>query len=98
MNTIAICNLFIKGGSIDISMNGKSKSKWSFDTEGKILKITDKDNEENHTISDIEELGDAMMAYFEENKDEILQKTLETNMKKSKSKEGTPLTNLSTIC
>ncbi|MFR7962747.1 MAG: hypothetical protein ACLU5H_02060 [Alphaproteobacteria bacterium] len=88
MNTIDICNLFINGGSIDISMNGKSKSKWSFDTEDKILKITDKDNEETHIISDIEELGDAMMAYFNENKDEINQKTLDTNMKKSKSKLG----------
>ncbi len=88
MNTIDICNLFINGGSIDISMNGKSKSKWSFDTEDKILKITDKDNEENHIITDIEELGDAMMAYFNENKDEINQKTLDTNMKKSKSKLG----------
>lgn len=88
MNTIDICNIFMSGGSIEISMNGKSKSVWSFETETNTLKITGKGIEEEHTIADVVELGEEMLKFFETNKAEIMEKTLETNMKKSQSKLG----------
>lgn len=88
MNTIDICNILMSGGSIEISMNGRSKSVWSFDTETNTLKITGKGIEENHIISDVTELGEEMLKFFETNKAEIMKKTLDTNMKKSQSKLG----------
>ena len=88
MNTIDICNILMNGGSIEISMNGRSKSVWSFETETKTLKITGKGIEENHIIADVAELGEEMLKFFEENKTKIMQKTLKTNMKKSQSKLG----------
>lgn len=88
MNSIDICNLFISGGSTEILMNGQSKSVWSFDEKTSILTIQQKNKEQKYIIDNIEELGEKMMQYFEEHQSEILQKTLETNMKKSKSKEG----------
>lgn len=88
MNTIDICNILMSGGSVEISMNGKAKSVWSFEIETNTLKITGKGIEENHIIADVAELGAEMLKFFEENKAEIMQKTLETNMKKSQSKLG----------
>lgn len=88
MNSIDICNLFISGGSTEILMNGQSKSVWSFDEKTSILAIQQKNKKQEYIIDNIEELGEKMMQYFEEHQSEILQKTLETNMKKSKSKEG----------
>lgn len=88
MNTIDICNILMSGGSVEISMNGKAKSVWSFEIETNTLKITGKGIEENHIIADVAELGVEMLKFFEENKAEIMQKTLETNMKKSQSKLG----------
>lgn len=88
MNSIDICNLFISGGDTEILMNGQSKSVWSFDEKTSILAIQQKNKKQEYIIDNIEELGEKMMQYFEEHQSEILQKTLETNMKKSKSKEG----------
>lgn len=84
VNTIEISNLFISGGSIEITMKGQSKTTWSFDIEKSVLSI----NENKNYIADTKELGKAMIDYFENNKSEILQKTLDTNLKKSKSKVG----------
>lgn len=88
MNSIDICNILMGGGSIEISMNGKAKSQWSFDLETSILKITGKGIEEFHIIQNVEELGESIMEYFEKNKEEIIKKTLEMNDKKSQSKLG----------
>ena len=88
MNSIDICNLFISGGDTEISMNGKSKSTFSFNVDSNILTITEKNQKKLYTIDNPAELGETMVKYFEEHQSEILQKTLETNMKKSKSKEG----------
>ena len=88
MNSIDICNLFISGGDTEISMNGKSKSTFSFNVDNNTLTITEKNQKKLYTIDNPAELGETMVKYFEEHQSEILQKTLETNMKKSKSKEG----------
>lgn len=84
INTVEICNLMIIGGSIDITMNGQSKSTWSFDKENLVLSI----NKEKHYIADTKELGKAMIQYFDDNKLELMQKNLNTNLKKSQSKNG----------
>ncbi len=88
MNSIDICNLFISGGDTEISMNGKSKSTFSFNVDSNTLTITEKNQKKLYTIDNPAELGETMVKYFEEHQSEILKKTLETNMKKSKSKEG----------
>ncbi len=88
MNTIDICNILMNSGNKEISMNGRSKSVWSFETETNTLKITGKGIEENHTIADVVEHGEEMLKFFEANKAGIMEKTLETNMKKSQSKLG----------
>lgn len=88
MNSIDVCNLLISGRSVDITMNGSAKSTWSFDKENKILKISRKNGEETHIIDNPKELGTAIMDYFDKNKAEIMQKTYDTNMKKSQAKEG----------
>ena len=88
MNTIDICDLFISGGTTEVSMNGKSKSTFAFDMESKTLTITERGNAKTYTIDDSEELGEAMIKHFEEHKDEVMQKTLETNLKKSQAKIG----------
>lgn len=88
MNTIDICDLFISGGSTEVSMNGKSKSTFAFDMESKTLTITERGNTKSYTIDDPEKLGEAMIKYFEEHQAEILEKTRETNQKKSQSKIG----------
>ncbi len=88
MNTIDICNLFISGGETEVSMNGQAKSRWSFDIETSTLTISLKNKEQKYIIDNPEELGEAMIDYFEKNQSEIMQKTLETNMKKSNAKEG----------
>lgn len=36
MNTIDICDLFISGGTTEVSMNGKSKSTFAFDIENRV--------------------------------------------------------------
>ena len=83
MNSIDICNLFISGGDTEISMNGKSKSTFSFNVDSNILTITEKNQKKLYTIDNPAELGETMVKYFEEHQSEILQKTLETNMKKT---------------
>lgn len=88
MNTIDICDLFISGGTAEISINGKSKSIFAFDMENKKLTITEKGNKKSYIIDDSEELGEVMIKYFEDHQAEILEKTRETNLKKIKSKEG----------
>lgn len=88
MNTIDICDLFISGGNVIVSMTGKPKSIFAFDMENKKLTITEKGNPKTYIIDDEQELGEVMINYFEEHKAEILEKTRETNLKKSKSKEG----------
>ena len=88
MNTIDICDLFISGGTTEVSMNGKSKSTFAFDMESKTLTITERGNTKSYTIDDSEELGEAMIKYFEEHQAEILEKTRETNQKNSQSKIG----------
>ena len=88
MNTIDICDLFISGGTTEVSMNGKSKSTFAFDMESKTLTITERGNTKSYTIDDPEKLGEAMIKYFEEHQAEILEKTRETNQKKSQSKIG----------
>ena len=88
MNTIDICDLFISGGTTEVSMNGKSKSTFAFDMESKTLTITERGNTKSYTIDDPEKLGEAMIKYFEEHQPEILEKTRETNQKKSQSKIG----------
>lgn len=88
MNTIDICDLFISGGTTEVSMNGKSKSTFAFDMESKTLTITERGNTKSYTIDDPEKLGEAMIKHFEEHQAEILEKTRETNQKKSQSKIG----------
>lgn len=88
MNTIDICDLFISGGTTEVSMNGKSKSTFAFDMESKTLTITERGNTKSYTIDDPEKLGEAMIKYFEEHQTEILEKTRETNQKKSQAKIG----------
>lgn len=88
MNSIEICNLFISGGTIEVSMIGSPKSIYSFDEEKKTLTIQQKNKEQKYIIDNPSEIGETMIAYFESNKDEILTKTLETNLKKSQSKIG----------
>ena len=65
MNTIDICNLFISGGETEVSMNGQAKSKWSFDIETSTLTISLKNKEQKYIIDNLEELGKAMIDYFE---------------------------------
>lgn len=88
MNTIDICNLFIEGGETDIKIERMGMQKWSYDENTNILIIKRNDDEDEYKISNVEELNDAMLKYFEEHKQEILEKTLETNLNKSKSKLG----------
>lgn len=88
MNTIDICDLFISGGAVEISMTGKPKSTFAFDMESKTLTIIERGNTKTYIIDDVQELGEAMIKYFEEHKDEVMQKTLETNLKKSQAKIG----------
>ena len=88
MNTIDICDLFISGGTTEVSMVGKSKSTFAFDMESKTLTITERGNTKSYTIDDPEKLGEAMIKHFEEHQAEILEKTRETNQKKSQAKIG----------
>ena len=53
--------------------------------ESKTLTITERGNTKSYTIDDPEKLGEAMIKYFEEHQAEILEKTRETNQKKSQS-------------
>lgn len=88
MNTVDICDLFISGGTTEVSMNGKSKSTFAFDMESKILTITERDNINTYIIEDMQELGEMMIKYFDEHQAEIFEKTRETNQKKSQAKIG----------
>lgn len=88
MNSIEISNLFISGGSVEVAMNGQSKSTWFVDEKISTLTITQKNNEQKYTIDNPEELGEAILTYFDANRAEILKKSLDTNLKKSQSKIG----------
>ena len=66
MNTIDICDLFISGGTTEVSINGKSKSIFAFDMKNKTLIITEKGNKKSYIIDDEQELGEVMINYFEE--------------------------------
>lgn len=88
MNTIDICDLFISGGTTEVAINGKAKSIFAFDMKNKTLTITEKGNKKSYIIDDEQELSEVTINYFEENQNEILEKTREANLKKSKSKEG----------
>lgn len=88
MNTIEICNLLIKGGSITIKSERMGTQDWFYDKETNILIIKDNKDEKKYYISDYKALGKAIQQYFNDNKEEILQKVLATNDKKSKSKLG----------
>ena len=71
MNTIDICNILMNGGSIEISMNDRSKSVWLFETETSTLKITGNGIEEKHTIINTAELGKEMLNFFEKIKKKL---------------------------
>ena len=56
--------------------------------ESKTLTITERGNTKSYTIDDPDKLGEAMIRHFEEHQAEILEKTRETNQKKSQAKTG----------
>ena len=56
--------------------------------ENKKLTITEKGNKKSYIRNNEQELGEVMINYFEGHHNEILEKTRETNLTKSKSKEG----------
>lgn len=88
MNTIDICNILIDGDSVDIKIERMGIQTWSFDETTGILSIKHDEDIKKYKISNIEELHDAMNQYFEDNKEEIIGKTLAINQNKSKSKLG----------
>lgn len=88
MNTIDICNILIDGDSVDIKIERMGIQTWSFDEITGILSIKHDEDVKKYKISNVEELHDAMNQYFEDNKEEIIGKTLAINQNKSKSKLG----------
>ena len=82
-NTIEIGNIIMSGGSIEIK-----DYKCSFDKEKSILTIERNDHIENHYISDVKELLEAMQKHFNDNQDRLLEKMAKSAAKKSQSKQG----------
>lgn len=88
VNTIAIGNIFLSGGTINIKSERQGESIWSFNAEQSILTIERKGKTETHYIDDIEELYTEMSKHYHENCQRLTDKILRTSEKKSLSKSG----------
>lgn len=88
LNTIEICNLFISGGSVEIKIERSGYYTYTYNIDTKNLTIEHNGKTDTYYIINSNVLGEQMLTYYNANKDELEQKILETNQKKSKSKQG----------
>lgn len=88
LNTIEICNLFISGGIIEINIERMGKSKWAYDLNATALSVESKGIKNVYHICNAEELGTAMMQYYEANSSVLFERNCEISLKKSKAKIG----------